>query len=60
MKRLMIVLLLALAIVFTANAEAHVHDWGDWIVDVEPTTYTNGKRHRICTGATGRKKSSLL
>lgn len=49
MKRLMIVLLLALAIVFTANAEAHVHDWGDWIVDVEPTTYTNGKRHRICT-----------
>ena len=24
------------------------HEWGEWIVDVEPTDDKNGKRHRVC------------
>lgn len=46
---LSVCLLMGLAPVVLAEDDGGLHNWGEWIVDVEPTCTTVGSQHRECT-----------
>lgn len=46
-----LVCILSLTLVLAAcnNENKHEHTFGEWITDIEPTYYTEGKEHAVCS-----------